>query len=110
MSLEQDRENRLDRLFAEYRDACPELDGGAEFMPGVWRRIESRRGRLLTWATMSRRVLAASVALCLLFGVAQVTMQSPLAGTYVQVLDDNDETDDIATLHPASYSMDVERE
>jgi len=108
--LEQDREQKLNRLLASYREACPDVESGAEFMPGLWRRIEARRGGLLAWATMSRRVLAASMALCLLFGVMQFDWNMPLSGSYVQLLDDNEESDDIANLHPASYSADMERE
>jgi len=36
-------DNQLDRLLASYRQACPDVDAGPEFMPKLWQRIESRR-------------------------------------------------------------------
>src|SRR5580704_15279954 len=34
----------LDALFAEYRSAIPDVDGGANFMPNLWQKIEARKG------------------------------------------------------------------
>lgn len=42
MSSNQDSQN-LDGFFARYRDACPDVDASAAFMPGVWEKIERRR-------------------------------------------------------------------
>ena len=111
MSLENSREDRFDRLMAEYRDACPEVEGSADFMPGVWRRIEARRRSVFAWARMSRRVLAAAAAICFLFGVVLNTaIQSSLPiSSYVEMLDDDDD-DALDQLHPASYSPDGDRE
>lgn len=111
MSLENSREERWDRLVAEYRDACPEIEGSANFMPGVWQRIEARRRGVFAWGKMSRRVLAAAAAICFLFGVVLNTaIQSALpASSYVEVLDDDDD-DALDQLHPASYSPDGDRE
>jgi hypothetical protein len=35
---------KLDALFAEYRGSVPDQDAGASFMPGLWQKIEARRG------------------------------------------------------------------
>ena len=40
----KDNETKLDALFAEYRDAIPNQEVGASFMPGLWQKIEARRG------------------------------------------------------------------
>ncbi len=40
---QQEQERRLDRLFAAYRDACPDLDGSPNFMPRVWEAIEQSK-------------------------------------------------------------------
>lgn len=37
----QDQE--LNELLRAYRSACPEPEAGANFMPGVWAKIEARR-------------------------------------------------------------------
>lgn len=39
----EDNDSKLDALFAEYRDAMPDQDAGASFMPGLWQKIETRR-------------------------------------------------------------------
>jgi len=36
-------ESKLDSLFAEYRAASPDPEPSADFMPGMWKRIEARR-------------------------------------------------------------------
>ena len=36
-------ETKLDALFAEYRGAVPDQDGGVNFMPDLWQKIEARR-------------------------------------------------------------------
>jgi hypothetical protein len=40
---QKEQEGRLDRLFAAYRDACPDLDGSPNFVPRVWEAIEQSR-------------------------------------------------------------------
>jgi hypothetical protein len=113
MMSDNNREQRWDQLAAEYRAACPDMDGGADFMPGVWRRIEAKRSQVFAWTAMSRRVLAAAVAICCLFAVVMSSsLQSSLtvAGTYIETLDDDDSNDDLASLHPASYSAEMDRE
>jgi hypothetical protein len=41
---ENGSENKLDALFAEYRSAFPDTDGGVNFIPNLWQKIEARRG------------------------------------------------------------------
>jgi anti-sigma-K factor RskA len=36
-------DDKLDSLWAEYRQACPEPEPSANFTPRVWQRIEARR-------------------------------------------------------------------
>ena len=35
--------DKLDALWVEYRDACPDPEPSAGFMPRMWQRIEARR-------------------------------------------------------------------
>jgi hypothetical protein len=37
------QEDKLDGLFAAYRDACFDPDAGPDFMPNLWQKIEARR-------------------------------------------------------------------
>jgi hypothetical protein len=39
----KDNDSKLDALLAQYRDAIPDQDAGANFMPELWKKIESRR-------------------------------------------------------------------
>lgn len=40
---EANNDSKLDALFAEYRKAVPEQDASANFMPGLWQKIDARR-------------------------------------------------------------------
>lgn len=39
----KDNDSELDALLARYRDAIPDQDAGANFMPDLWKKIEARR-------------------------------------------------------------------
>jgi hypothetical protein len=105
MSLEQDREERLNGLFLQYKAACPETDAGANFLPLMWQRIEARRNPVLQWVTMSRRALAGVLALCMILGVVMATALSNSQfyhSTYIEALDDDEAPEDLAAMHPVS--------
>jgi hypothetical protein len=59
-------ERDFDALLERYRDACPEQEPGADFMPGVWRQIEARRSFWFVFLREARKALTACAALCLL--------------------------------------------
>src|SRR5580658_2002851 len=65
--------DRLDALFAEYRMACPDPEPSADFMPGMWKRIEARRVATVSvfkhWAQVC---VMATVALTLLIGAVLI--------------------------------------
>ena len=58
--------NGLDDFFSDYRTACPEIDAGPEFMPGLWRRIDAKRAVRLQLRHLSRMVLSGAAAVYLL--------------------------------------------
>lgn len=83
-------EQKLDALFAEYRAACPDPEPGADFMPGMWKRIEARRVATVSvfrhWAQVC---VMATVALTVLIGVVLIPrLQSDPAAnaSYVEAL------------------------
>ena len=105
MSLEQDREQRLNEWFREYRAACPDIEAGANFMPALWARIEARRNPMREWVTLSRRALVAAMALCLVLGVilgTAITSSPFYQLTYVEALDDASTPEDLAAMHPVA--------
>jgi hypothetical protein len=67
-------DSRLDELFRSYRASCPELEPSAEFMPGVWNRIEARRGFSYSFQQLARAAMAACAALCLLLLVLNLAV------------------------------------
>lgn len=61
-------EEKLQWLFRAYRAACPTPEPSADFMPGLWARIDSHRSTrwivpLRTWATRVAAVAGLAAAL-----------------------------------------------
>ena len=82
-------ETRLDALFSAYREACPDRDPGADFMPHLWQKIEARERVSNVFARLARNLVTAALALSTLLGLA-VSLSSrgaPLPSeSYVEVL------------------------
>ena len=96
MNLEQ----KLDNLFAAYRSAFPEVETSSTFVPGIWQKIEVRR-RTSILKLWTRNFIAASAALCLMFGLFLI---SPVPGGahlayYLDVLDADHDAEIRADLY-----------
>jgi hypothetical protein len=78
----------LDELFRRYREACPEAEPSADFMPSLWKRIESRSNFWLVFEGLGRKVTTASAALCLILLALNLMSSSsgPLALNYTDAL------------------------
>lgn len=79
----------FDALLESYRAACPELEPSANFMPGVWQKIEARRSFWLVFLREARTALAACAALCLVLLILNFLTSSPArftAPTYADAL------------------------
>jgi hypothetical protein len=59
-------DSQLEKLFGTYRDACPQLEPSARFMPELWQKIEARRSFWFVFQREARTFVTASAALCLL--------------------------------------------
>ena len=85
-------DQELNSLFAEYRDAVPDPEPSADFMPRLWGKIEAKRSFVYRLRRMSQVAVAAALAACLLGGALIVPLSShhsvELAGTYVDVWSD----------------------
>ena len=81
---------RLDRLFAEYRDACEAPDLSAGFMPALWQKIEARQSTSWVFKKISGWFVAASAAATAALAIALLTTPSNTmsgnAATYVDAL------------------------
>jgi len=90
--------DKLDALFVEYRNACPDPEAGAGFMPGLWKRIEARRSSNLNiFRRLAQVCVVATLALTVVMGAVLIPRleKAPIYNTtYVDVL---------AANHPNTY-------
>ncbi len=90
---------QLDALFSAYRDAIPDPDCSAGFMPGVWEQIDRRRNFGVRFAK-GFLSLAAAMSLLLLVILLNPTTQNAAVytATYIDVLDADRAPDQLAYL------------
>jgi hypothetical protein len=82
-------EARLDRLFRAYRDACPDPEPGANFMPELWARIEAREKSTSLFGRMAKALVTAALAASVILGLLMSTVSQPggnYNGTYIEAL------------------------
>jgi len=82
-------EAELDRLFAAYREACPDPEPGAGFMPRLWERIEGQQSWTREFRRFTEVLVTAAAALSLLMGVFLSSREPTVSfytGTYVEIL------------------------
>lgn len=90
----------LDRLFAKYKDAVGDPDASANFMPGLWRKIEARQSFTMRIKKLTQVFVGATAAVCLMLGMAVVvpSLKPELRGTYVDVLAEAHPPDNLTSL------------
>lgn len=105
--MDQDRVgDKLDPLWAEYREACPDTEPSAQFMPKLWQRIETQRSAAASsWFRLWAEVwLVATVTLAIVMGAILIPrfQSSPPAylASYVDVLAAADSANDGVMLPP----------
>jgi hypothetical protein len=95
---EKHMDGKLDQLWADYRDACPDVEPGTGFMPGLWARIEARRqSNLSIFRRLAQVCVMATVALTIVMGAVLIPRLERLpvySASYVDVL---------AADHPNTY-------
>ena len=93
----RDPEARLDRVFRAYRNACPDPDPGANFMPMVWERIERTRSTTIGFRRIAQAFVTAAFALSLLMALLAVVpreQSTASSGTYIEVLAEHHDSGD----------------
>jgi hypothetical protein len=101
-------ERELDRLFAAYREACEPPEPGPDFMPRLWERIEARRSVSYSFARLSRALITAAAAICLLLVVLQTaTRPQPIIYTqsYVEALAEASASDAASSFEVSLYDV-----
>ncbi len=92
-------------MFASYREALPDPEPGANFMPRVWARIDARRNANISFGRLAKRFVSVAVASCLAMSILFLTpvrQMSPVYGaTYLDALaaDHPDEVVDTDLTH-----------
>ena len=82
-------DNQLDALFRAYHNACPTPEPGANFMPQLWQRIESRQHHGFSFRRMANALVTAAVAATICLGVYTTMRHSDSAmysESYVEAL------------------------
>ena len=87
----------IQEMFASYRDAIPDPEPGAQFMPQLWTRIDSHRKVTFSFGRLARAFVSVSLASCLAMSALFLmpgSQNSPIYGaTYLDALsaDHNDD-------------------
>src|SRR5580658_3528685 len=82
-------DERLDRLFVEYRQACDARELSAGFMPALWQKIETRQSTSWVFNKISGWFVAASSAAAAVLGLALLSMPGTsgnYSATYLDAL------------------------
>jgi len=87
-SMRGNDEERLDALFRAYHAACPIPEASANFMPELWRKIESRKTVTFSFRRMASAFVTAAVALSIALGVyTYMPLGNPYSPqTYIEAL------------------------
>lgn len=92
----------LDQLFMEYRDVCPDTDGSADFMPGLWKRIDSKRAFDRRFRLWTHGILTTALAGCLAMGAFLFTQNAPYSD-YLEVLEAANHVETDGAFQPTNY-------
>ncbi|MEP6963073.1 MAG: hypothetical protein ABI995_13420 [Acidobacteriota bacterium] len=96
--------DKLAGLFAEYRGAFPDTDGGPEFMPKLWLKIEARRVETSSlFRHLTQLFVAATAALLILLTTVMMPASDPdlYSSTYTDVVAADHADNDYVQALPA---------
>ena len=100
--------DRLDALWAEYRQAIPDPEAGPDFTPQLWRKIEARRVETTSvFRRLAQICVMATVALALVMGAVLIPHTNSdevfYTGTYVDILAAEHSNDYVEALPAGDY-------
>jgi hypothetical protein len=79
-------DERLQALFAAYRDAVPDPEPGRDFMPQLWSRIEAGRTVSYGLKRLARGIISAAAAAVLLMGIMLSRPEPHITPSYLELL------------------------
>jgi hypothetical protein len=94
-------DQRLDALFVAFRQACPDRDASANFMPGLWQKIDARKRVSFSLGRMASAFVTAALAFSLMIGMymARPGNTSYFAQNYVEALNEDHGAEQTADLY-----------
>jgi hypothetical protein len=108
MSMRGNEDEKLDALFRAYRNACPDPEASANFMPTLWARIDSRQTFLFSFRRMANAFVTAAVALSIALGVYMSIPRNNSGSyteTYLEALADANPVDAPEIVGPVSLDL-----
>lgn len=86
-------EPKFEKVLRDYKAACPDTEGSAGFMPGLWGRIDAQRRALRNALGWTSAYVTAAAVICLLL-VVLIAFEAGRATktTYVEVLDSSQDS------------------
>lgn len=107
-----DLDKKLDGLFAAYREAVPDRDASANFMPELWGRIDGRRRAALSFRRLSRIFVTSAAVASLALGVLVLAPRSAdsvvYQSTYIEILTDAPAVDQVAEISDAGDTVETD--
>ncbi len=81
-------ESQFSTLFADYRNAVPDLEPSVNFMPELWARIDARRSFSFSLRRLAQGIITAAAAITLVMGVylTRVDQSVFYNNTYLELL------------------------
>jgi hypothetical protein len=81
-------DEKLNALLQAYASACPTPEVSANFMPDLWRRIESRQSYTFSFRRMASALVTTALALSLALGVMSLRRVNPnsYSQSYIEAL------------------------
>ena len=99
----------LQQLFKSYGEFHGEVDPSADFMPGLWTKIEARRSPWFAMQRMAKLVVAGAMAAALLMAAVLIPLMenNKPAGFYADVVahDDRSADQEYAATLPVEVSL-----
>lgn len=93
--------HEINAILARYREALPDPEASADFMPRLWSGIEARRGFTLRVKRLTQLFVAGAAALCLIMTgvlVLPAPHKQPFHPTYVDILAEAHPGESLAAL------------
>ena len=92
----------FDQLLTAYRAAIPDIDGGADFMPGLWSRIDANRAFNRRFRLWTHGMLTAALGCCLAMGAFLFTQNAPYSD-YLEVLEADNRVAPEGNFQPVNF-------